>query len=74
MNLVEKVGEFKKDNNVTIFQVDRWNEIYRTRADWGQNVNLDREFIEETYKLIHIASIKKQTEVLSRTTEKSFND
>lgn len=74
MNLVEKVGEFKKDNNVTIFQVDRWNEIYRTRADWGQNVNLDREFIEETYKLIHIASIKKQTEVLSRKTEKSFND
>lgn len=70
MELVEKIGDFKKENNVTIFQVDRWNEIYRTRADWGQRRNLDREFVEETYKLIHIASIKKQTEVLSRPAEK----
>lgn len=74
MNLVEKIGEFKKDNNVTIFQVDRWNEIYRSRADWGQNLKLDREFVEETYKLIHIASIKRQTEVLSRPVEKTINE
>ncbi len=71
MNLVEKIGEFKKDNNVTIFQVDRWNEIYRTRADWAQAQNMDREFVEEMYKLIHIASIKRQTELLSKPAAKA---
>ncbi|MEQ9297999.1 MAG: bifunctional 3-deoxy-7-phosphoheptulonate synthase/chorismate mutase type II [Cyclobacteriaceae bacterium] len=71
MNLVEKIGEFKQDNNVTIFQVDRWNEIYRTRGEWAQGMGLDKEFIEEMYKLIHIASIKQQTELLSKTTAKA---
>jgi chorismate mutase len=71
MNLVEKIGEFKQENNVTIFQVDRWNEIYRTRAEWAQGMGLDKEFIEEMYKLIHIASIKQQTEVISKIATKA---
>ena len=71
MNLVEKIGEFKQENNVTIFQVDRWNEIYRSRAEWAQGMGLDKEFIEEMYKLIHIASIKQQTELISKTATKA---
>lgn len=65
MRLVEKIGEYKRDNNVTIFQVDRWNEIYKSRAEWGKSLSLTSDFVEETYKLIHVASIKRQTEIMT---------
>jgi chorismate mutase len=27
MQIVEKIGNYKKDNNITILQVNRWDEI-----------------------------------------------
>ena len=62
-DLVEKIGEFKEDQGLTVFQIKRWNEIFKSRKKWGKNKKLDINFIEELYKLIHIASIKIQTEL-----------
>ena len=30
IQLVEKIGEFKKEQDLTTFQVDRWNEIFKS--------------------------------------------
>lgn len=65
MSLVEKIGEYKKANDVTIFQVDRMNEIVKSRKEWGDAMNLTNDFVEELYKIIHIASVKRQTEIMS---------
>ena len=65
MALVEKACEYKRENNVTIFQVDRWNEIFRSRSEWADKMSLNKEFIAEVYKLIHIESIRTQTEVIT---------
>src|SRR5690606_16066069 len=35
MALVEQIGEYKKQNNVQVLQLERWKEIFRTRADWA---------------------------------------
>jgi len=72
MNLVEQVGEYKKENNVTIFQIERWDEIFKTRPEWGSKMQLNKDFIAEIYKLIHVESIRKQTEVMNewKTSEK----
>lgn len=64
MNLVEKACEYKLQNNVTIFQVERWNDIFRSRSEWAQKMNLKGDFISEIYKLIHVESIRSQTEVM----------
>jgi chorismate mutase len=66
MAVVEQVGEYKKDNNITIFQLDRWNEVFRTRPQWAAKMGLSQDLIAEIYKLIHVESIRKQTEVMSR--------
>lgn len=63
MSLVERLGEYKKENNVAIFQVERWNEVFKTRPDWAARMNVSQEFIGELFKLIHLESIRKQTEV-----------
>lgn len=65
MSLVEKIGEYKKKNSVTIFQVNRMNDIFKSRKEWGEAMSLTGDFVEEMYKIIHIASVKRQTEILS---------
>lgn len=64
MSLVEKVGEYKKLNNVAILQMERWNEVFKTRPEWAKALNLNEDFAKELFKLIHTASIKKQTAIM----------
>lgn len=61
MNLAQRIGQFKKENNVTVLQMNRWKEIYDSRRDWGAAMSLDREFVAELYKMIHNESIRTQT-------------
>ncbi|SFG41328.1 bifunctional 3-deoxy-7-phosphoheptulonate synthase/chorismate mutase type II [Pontibacter chinhatensis] len=64
MALVEQIGEYKKLNNVQVLQLERWKEIFRTRAEWASEAGINPAFIEELYKLIHVESIRKQTQIL----------
>jgi chorismate mutase len=69
MRLIERIGEYKKDNNVTVFQLERWNEIMKTRPDWGNQANLARDFVKELYRVIHDESIRIQTEIMNKESE-----
>jgi chorismate mutase len=69
MRLIERIGEYKKDNNVTVFQLERWNEIMKTRPDWGHQANLARDFVKELYRVIHDESIRIQTEMMNKESE-----
>ncbi len=66
MQVVERIGEFKHDHGVTILQIDRWLEILRTRTAAGESLGLERDLVVELCQLLHKASIRKQTEVMSR--------
>ncbi|NJN40916.1 MAG: bifunctional 3-deoxy-7-phosphoheptulonate synthase/chorismate mutase type II [Flammeovirgaceae bacterium] len=63
MKLAENIGLYKKDNNVTIFQLERWNEIMKTRPEWGMMRSLSEEFIKDLYTRIHDESIRIQTDI-----------
>ena len=64
--LVEKIDEFKKETDLTTFQVDRWNEIFKSRLDWAIEKGLDKDFIEDLYKVIHLGSINVQNKIINR--------
>ena len=66
MGLVEELAEYKKANNVKILQLDRWQEIFTSRPDWAARAGVNQKFVAELYKLIHIESIRKQTEILNK--------
>ncbi|HEY9117674.1 MAG TPA: chorismate mutase [Roseivirga sp.] len=70
MNLVEKIGEFKKENNVAIFQLSRWKEIFQSRQEWAEQLNLDKDFVVDILRLLHQQSVKTQTEVFNKQEEK----
>ncbi len=64
--LTEQIGDYKKENQVTVFQLERWNEIMHTRPEWAKSARLNPEFIRELYKIIHDESIRIQTEIMNK--------
>ena len=66
MQISEKIGEYKKENNMTILQLERWKKIIQDRSTLGKSTGLNQDFILEMLKLIHKESIRIQTEVMSK--------
>jgi chorismate mutase len=66
MKVVEKIGNYKKDNGITILQVNRWDEILNKRVAYAKALNLSPEFAEKLLELIHSESIRKQTEIMNK--------
>lgn len=69
MKMVEKIGNYKCDNNVTILQMERWKEIIDSRPEWGRILDINPELVLEIYKLIHQESIKQQTDIFNNTND-----
>ena len=59
--IVEQIAILKDQNKLTIFQIERWFEILKTRKKYANSLNLDDEFITEIFDLIHKYSILIQT-------------
>ncbi len=66
MQIVEQIGNYKKENAVTILQVNRWDEILRRGINYGKALKLSAEFTEKLLELIHAESIRKQTEIMNK--------
>jgi chorismate mutase len=66
MQIVEKIGNYKKENNITILQVNRWDEILNKRIAYAKALRLSPEFAEKVLELIHSESIRKQTEIMNQ--------
>lgn len=65
MKIAEKIGEFKRDNDVTILQVSRWDEIVQKRVKLGNALSLGEEFMVKYLELLHNESIRKQNEIMN---------
>lgn len=65
MKIAEKIGEYKKDNNITILQTNRWNEILERASKKGEALGLSKEFITKYYDAVHMESINHQNNVMN---------
>ena len=65
MKIAEKIGEFKKNNNITVLQTNRWNEILERAFKKGEIHQLSKEFITKYFDAVHMESINHQTKILN---------
>ena len=61
MNISEEIGLYKKKNQVTILQLQRWQEILDRAIKSGKALDLSEPFISAIYNTIHEESIDRQT-------------
>jgi chorismate mutase len=74
MKLVEKAGEYKRLNNVAIFQMERWKKVFETRPEWAKALQINPEFVKELFNIIHTESIKKQEEIMEGKLDDALRD
>jgi chorismate mutase len=65
MTIAEQIGSYKKNNNVTIFQQSRWNEVLEKAMAKASRVGLSEEFITRYMDAIHMESINRQNQIMN---------
>jgi len=66
MKIADEIGTYKRDNNITILQVNRWDEILQKAINYGKALKLSEEFTEKFLELVHNESIRRQTEIMNK--------
>jgi len=69
MDIVREIGKYKKENNVTALQINRWAQLIENRVKLGQKLNLNKTFTEILFQLIHEDSVRMQTEIMDNHAE-----
>ena len=66
MKLADEIGLFKKENNITILQSERWNEIINRVHDRAIELGLSADFIKKYFDAVHIESINHQNNIMNQ--------
>jgi chorismate mutase len=65
MKIADKIGQYKKENNITILQTRRWNEILDRACKKGEKLGLGKEFITRYLDAVHMESINHQNKIFN---------
>jgi chorismate mutase len=65
MKVAQKIGEYKKNNDITILQTNRWNEILDRAIAKGNNLGLSDDFVTKYMDAVHMESINQQNKVMN---------
>ena len=64
MEVSAQIGEYKKRNNVTVVQMDRWKRVLADLICAGQDLGLSPILINKVFEAIHQASIERQSRIM----------
>lgn len=65
MKIADKIGVYKKENNITILQTNRWNDILERAFKKGEHLGLSKEFITKYFDAVHLESINHQNKIMN---------
>ena len=65
MKVAQKIGEYKKNNDITILQTNRWNEILDRAVSKGNKLGLSNDFVTKYMDAVHMESINQQNKVMN---------
>ena len=64
VEIVKQIGKYKRDNNVTALQINRWTQLMENRVNLGKKLDLNETFVKILFQLIHEDSVRMQTEIM----------
>ena len=65
-SLVEDIANLKLENNITIFQLDRWFQILEERRSQALIIGMDPKMVADMFKLILKYSILSQSKIMNK--------
>ena len=73
MKIADLIGAYKKENNLTILQTERWNHILQRAVEKGDDLILSKEFLVKYFDAVHMESISHQNKIMNGPVKK-LND
>ena len=64
IGITEEMGRYKSAHNITILQLQRWQELFADRIKKGKKAGLDTKFLSAVLRLMHEQSITSQTKIM----------
>jgi len=65
MGVAQQIGPYKKDNDITILQTNRYSEILDRSLRQGEKLGLSPEFVHTYLEAVHLESINRQNKVMN---------
>ena len=65
LKIIDEIGQFKKENHITILQMKRWVGILEDRMAQGVHLGLNKDFLQALLALIHEESIQRQSDIFT---------
>jgi len=62
--IVKQIGKYKKENNVTALQINRWSQLMDDRVKLSKKLDINETFVKILFQLIHEDSVRMQTEIM----------
>jgi chorismate mutase len=66
MKVARNIGEYKKENNITILQTNRWNDILDRAYLKGDKLGLSKDFVTRYFDAVHMESINQQNKIMKQ--------
>ena len=60
MEFVKEIGVWKRDQNISLLQLERWKKILFTRLRKSEEKHLSRKFMRAVFELIHEEALRVQ--------------
>ena len=64
MRVSKEIGQYKKEHNMPILQVQRYDEILQKRISQAEQMGMDTEFMKTVLVAIHEESVRHQQEIM----------
>lgn len=58
----KKIAQVKEQNNMTVYQPKRWEEVLEKKISLAKQAGIDPNFIKELYEKVHAESVRVQLE------------
>ncbi len=65
IKIIKSIAEYKKKNNISVLQRDRWEELVNHSEIISKQLGLSLDFVQKTLKIIHEESIDIQEKILN---------
>jgi chorismate mutase len=67
MKMADQIGAFKKENNITILQSERWNQILDKILAKANQLGLSETFVRKYIEAVHLESINHQNKIMNNS-------
>jgi chorismate mutase len=64
MEITKEIGLYKKENNITVLQIERLRSMVINRLKTGKELGLDKLFVSKLLQLVHKESVQIQTQIM----------